>query len=565
MSLSVFPLSTVKVLEPRTKINSKRAYAVLKGGSMVSYKPITSIGSSPSSITFSANPPSPNIIVDRELWMTWVINMTFTGTSISGPLLQLGSNDAPRAFPIAQSINTASITMNDATVNINTNDVIGMLLRYATPRDVRMKQYSGTPSMLDQFQNYSEGIGTTKNVMGLYGDNGYEDPRGGFVGITNLVNPSGAGTLTASLTLEVTEPVFLSPWIFGGDEEAGFIGLQTLEATFTLNNLSRLWSHSSLGNPLSTISASFANPPQLLFTYITPDTIQRIPEVAVYPYFTITRYPNDFGTLAPNATALIESNNLQFQTIPRRVLLAARQRNTDLSYLTSDVFAGISSINVNFNGQSGLLSSATQQDLFNMSVRNGVDMDWNQWSLHVGSVLAVEFGIDIGLTPVQAPGMIGTFQFQVAVNIYNPNQLNSIYYTLYVVAINEGTFTITQNQCLTQIGILTAQDILNSASSPMVDYAMIKNVERGGNFFSSIKSFISKYLPHAKAALDVGKQAYALAKPVYDSFQKERGSGRSRGRGLPIKQMSLESSDDEYSGDDDYEPQYVTRGGLVAM
>lgn len=560
MSLSLLPLKTVQTLDPLTKINSSRAYAVLRGGSTVTYQPFIALNSSPSNVNFSCNPPSPGIIVDRTLYMLWAVQLTFTGTSASGPLLQIGSTDAPRAFPIAQSINTSAFTINNANVSIDTNKVINMLLRYSNPRDVSDRDYSLTPSMLDQFQNYSEGLGMVKSPLGLYGNNGYEDPRGGFVGIDVISNPSGGGTLTSVVNLYMAEPIFLAPWTFGGEQEAGFVGVQTLSASFQLNNLSRLWSHDAVnGNPLSTISAAFLETPQLLFKFITPSELVKIPEVAVYPYFVVNYYATDFGSLAPNASVSATSNNVQFQGIPTRVMVAGRQRDSDLTNLTSDTFAAINTVTIQFNGVSGILSSATQRDLYNISRKNGVNMSWNQWSYYVGSVLALDMGLDIGLTPLQAAGMIGTFNFQITVNFTNVNQLNTISFTLYIIAINEGTFSLSGNQSLAQTNILTPPDVLDASSKPMVDYSQVKAVIKGGNFFSSLKSLVDKYLPIAKSAFSVGKQAYELAKPVYEQFRTAKGSGRTRGRGLDWARYQ----DDSDSEDD--ECRYVSRSGLIAI
>ena len=67
------------------------------------------------------------------------------------------------------------------------------------------------------------------------------------------------------------------------------------------------------------------------------------------------------------------------------------------------------------------MSSASKQDLYKMSVKNGCNMSWQQWAGDavqtlsngasfgtVGSVLAIDFGDDIGLDSTLAPGILGT-------------------------------------------------------------------------------------------------------------------------------------------------------------
>jgi hypothetical protein len=560
MSLNLNPLKVVQVIDPVTKLNSSRSYAILKGGEYVAYQSVSSNAPSPASVVWSANPPSPQIIVDRRLYIFGRIQLTFTGTSASGPLLQIGTNDAPRAFPLQQIINTLAATLNNATVTLNENEVFNTLIRINTSRDVRERDYSSTPHMLDQYQNYSDWsvYGAVKNPLGLYGDNGYESPRGGFSSMTVVSNPSGGGTLTSVVTLDLCEPLFMSPFLFGGEDEAGFIGIQTMQISLTLNQLTRMWAHSSLGNPLSSVTGAWLANPSLLFRYITPSKIVALPESSVYPFFVPNYYITDFGTIAPAGTATIVTQNIQFQGVPNQIILYARQSDTTLNtgsqqWLASDTFARINNANLNWNGTVGLLSSATPRQLYQISRKNGVDMSWDAWSFYVGSILSIDLATDVGLGPTIAPGMNGTFNFQATLMIQNVNTTQTINYSVFVLAINEGTFTSQGNQCFTNQSILTPADVLDSQSAPIVDLASVKAVMRGGSIFSSFQSFIDKYLPIAKKAVAVGRQAYDLGKPVYEEFQRSRGRGR--GRGLDFGR---------YDEDED-EPQYVSRSGLYAM
>jgi hypothetical protein len=79
-----------------------------------------------------------------------------------------------------------------------------------------------------------------------------------------------------------------------------------------------------------------------------------------------------------------------------------------------DSFLCIAGVSINFNNQSGILSSATQQDLFRYSVENGSNQSYSEWigAANVpdnvsgcgrriatsGSLLILEFGKDIQLT-----------------------------------------------------------------------------------------------------------------------------------------------------------------------
>src|SRR5438552_13902026 len=120
-------VSVVRVQEPRTLINQTRSAVVLSGPKEVSFQPNVSTSYSTSSIQHSIVPPQPSM-VDRRLYLHWRVQLAFTGSG-SGNLLQIGLNDAFRAFPISQCIETASCQINGQQVSMNLMDSISSLLR----------------------------------------------------------------------------------------------------------------------------------------------------------------------------------------------------------------------------------------------------------------------------------------------------------------------------------------------------------------------------------------------------------------------------------------------------
>lgn len=131
---------------------------------------------------------------------------------------------------------------------------------------------------------------------------------------------------------------------------------------------------------LSAVSVNFSNP-VLLFKYITPSLLQRLPRSISYPYFSVDRYPTTSNiSFAPNSSQILQSNNIQLKSIPRKIYIFARRQNMDETFSTTDTYFAINNISLNWNNESGLLSSATQQDLYNISKKNGVNLSWSQWA-----------------------------------------------------------------------------------------------------------------------------------------------------------------------------------------
>jgi len=564
MSLALFPLPVCKTVIPQAQINESKNYSILKGSAETSWKVITTQSFSANSIQFTAPPPSPGILVDRKIWLSVSFNLTFTGTSVgpnfgvlqnpSPAFVSVAGNapggsarDAPRAYPLSSCITTLTAKLNNTDVSVNLNDVIQPLLRYHNDIDpMHNYDYSVTPSMMDQFPQYFQGSGSNRNPLEQYGTNVYEFARGGFAGISNVVNPAG-GT-SSSLTLTVTEPLFLSPMLFGTHgEEAGFIGLQTFDLNVTFGNLAHLWSHDvTSSSTISNIAVTINGSPQLFFRYMTPQEVTPIPRAIYYDYFEVNRYPTDQVLCAPNSVAVPDntvytynSANIQLNSIPRRMYILARRSNQQyntqpqLNWDASDTFMALQSISVNWNNRAGLLSGASQQDLYAMAVKNGCQLSWTQWTQQVGSVLCVDFGDDIGLNDLEGPGMLGTYQLQLTANFKNiapdlqigEGPATPLLPSLYVIIVSEGTFCITENRSVAQIGVISKKDVLDAHAKPLLDYQHAQKIY-GGNFFGSIKKLFSHAAPFVKQALPVLGREVAL--PLIKRAVGLKGHGRRK-------------------------------------
>lgn len=263
----------------------------------------------------------------------------------------------------------------------------------------------------------------------------------------------------------------------------------------------------------------------------------KVPRHIEYNYWDVQRYPTSIGAYLPDEIRRVSSQNIQLQSIPRRIYLFARRTNASRSFNDCDAYLGIEGISINWNNRSGLLASATKQDLYKISRKNGCYLSWNQWSGEnmffasggtndringVGSILCLEFGTDIGLLDVESPGLDGTYQLQIDVTFKNFNQTNDLICDFYIVTISEGVFTIQDNRSISQIGVISRQDILDSQTSPQVDYYDVRRVQGLGDFFGAVGDVgrfgrnilegIKKYAP--KALRFVKEDILPIAKEV---------------------------------------------------
>jgi hypothetical protein len=158
---------------------------------------------------------------------------------------------------------------------------------------------------------------------------------------------------------------------------------------------------------------------------------------------------------------------------------------------TSDAFLAIERVDVTFENRSGLLGTATPEDLYQISVSNGCNLSWEQYNRHKGSVLALQFGKDIGLDDGLAPGVRGNYSIQVTVTFRNPgvNPFNFEAWQSYQMV---GTLELMRGSGRATIGNLMAGEVLSASQHGMSYYDVYPSMVYGGSFWSSLKHIVSK-------------------------------------------------------------------------
>jgi len=148
----------------------------------------------------------------------------------------------------------------------------------------------------------------------------------------------------------------------------------------------------------------------------------------------------------------------------------------------SNSFLAIKGISVNFNNQSGLLASATQQDLFTkVSYVNGSNQTWGEFSGHLnkheidaegmpvsvadlGSVLVLDPSAQFSLPSFLSASSLGQFQFQFQLTVENQFPFD-IQPEIVVITVNSGIFSTTSGTSQIYTGMLTKEAVLSAKSS----------------------------------------------------------------------------------------------------
>ena len=167
------------------------------------------------------------------------------------------------------------------------------------------------------------------------------------------------------------------------------------------------------------------------------------------------------------------------------MIIVARLPMANQNWNYTSSFLPISNIVCNFNNQSGLLSSATQVDLWKMSMRNGSQQNFNEFYGFAnilapggvgtgdlvpttGAMLVLNPTVDFGLPNYLAAGSQGNFNFQFSLTLYN-NQGYEIRPEIVLICVNSGIMVTSQGVSNLYTGMLTKEMVLKTCEEQAVD------------------------------------------------------------------------------------------------
>ena len=491
----------------------------MSGGAQSTQQQIAATSASTSSLVFQVQVPSENIVIDRNVLIQASLSFNITISAASqvpdGELaFDYGSTDAFQVFPLNSLFTTSSCTINNTNVSANTQDIFAQLTRMNSAREL-YRYNSTSPSLPDsQWGKYSDAVNATNNPLGGFANNSLDldfDPRGSHPCTITVVHTLGDGSTDDSLVslgeyaqgenwvitinTTVTEALIgLSPFTWCDPEfsSQGILGVNNMSLVFNIDaSCKRLWS--SATNYITSISLNqnCFQTCQLLLTYLSLQPTDIVSTKNVCPYMDYPRFiSNTSQTLAawdpttgPPAVVKLTSNSIQLNQVPDKMIIVARTPMSQQNWTYTSSFLPIQSIVCNFNNASGLLSSATQVDLWKMSMRNGSSQNFNEFygeaSVNIGegtgqaipttgAMLVINPTIDFGLPNYLSAGSQGNFNFQFNLSVYN-TQPYPITPELVLICVNSGIMVTSQGVSNLYTGMLTKELVLKTNETTEVD------------------------------------------------------------------------------------------------
>jgi hypothetical protein len=561
-------------------IQTRPKFAVQKGALSLTNVPYSAISQTTTQHTFQIYVPSENVFADRALeWSSYAYVQVQVSTTnpvpANQPVRVLGQDMALTAFPLNSLITTLQATINDTTTTINSEDVLKHVLRLTDYKENRLQRTC--PTQLDSYLSYADGNGSVNTPLGSYSSQTAHDitPNGAYpyvvftdsagaplVGsgnyVFNAVNypyvngvPVGNGALTAFplfLRFVSTEKLVLSPFVFADKHEwsTGFFGLNNISIVANLGSPSRLFRNDSTKYGGTTITTSYnTNVAQGAFQnsainiqFLTPPLSVELPPKNVVEYMEFPRYISPASdSLASGAITTIQSQTITLPQIPDFLIVFVRASPTNaLAYApqVADGYLSVATrsdgvrapISVNFDNFSGLLSSHTTEELYAMSIHNGLEMDWATWSglgqvagansgpagalggrvSLCGGPLVLRMGHDITLQEGQSASVVGNYTLQINLQVKN-NYAFAVNPQMVIITANSGFLETIRGSSRIIKGVLSEQDVI---SAPMANAFTRSSMERlvGSGFMSSLSSALSK-----------AKEIYGRTKPIVSAIR----------------------------------------------
>jgi len=540
-------------------------FAVKSGASQTTYQRFPSTSASNSALIFNIQVPSENVVIDRAVMLTSGLTFSIAAGSATVPANQVpvgssvfdyGLTDALQAFPLNSLLTTATAQINNTTVTVNTQDVLPSLLRMNNSREL-YRYSSTTPAFPDcAYGSYADGVGANNNPLSAF-DNASFDidqvPRGAFPvavviqrfqgGVFQDNSPVAVAvtnTWVIVVSTVVSEPLILSPFIFGDPEYncQGLLGINNMTVTLNIDaQCKRLFSTAnnyitsiSLGtaaqpNGFTTASAvGIANQPSapaLLLKFLSTQPSDLIQTKNVVPYMDFPRYLTNSAnqpSVASLASATLTSSNLQINQIPDLFLINVRVPMSQQRWYNSSSFLTLNNISINLNNQSGLLSSASQYDLWRLSVRNGSTQSWGEFSgqqlvtnnatgagslvASTGSLLVLNPAYDLSLPDYISCGSLGNYNFQFQCGVTNQFGF-SITPEIIIVCVNSGIFVTQSGVSSIYTGILTKEMVLSAKSGSQASAMTSAEVARmvGGKMLNGSLTAIKGMRKHTRGGV----------------------------------------------------------------
>lgn len=472
----------------------------LQGAADILYKQWNAAAVSNSGFQFTCPTPQSGLEIDRQIMLLTPVRLTLSMEDVPAGSYLLNPNLCNiRSYPIQKAASSIRLTLNNNTVSIAIGDILSALENFNTSPILKNLEYSTTATygcgQSQKFNNLPEG---SRSELSVYINSicGIAPQAFPFtiVSATTPVGPS-AGTATAVVDFVSCENLFISPLYWGNadDNVQAFVGIETLNMDIEFQNNSgfRMIAIDNadltipLGSGAITVSTQFHfqnsdnftyadKTPKLLMQYIRPQIQLPKGTKSAYSYYQVDQFKSTHtAAIAAAAQDVIVSKEITLPRLPSKIFVFARKPSSVFleNPFTPDCFMGIENLSIIWNTRN-CLSSAHKTQLYQISVKNGVQMDYTSWSglgINNAQSAALGFGtaaqqfggtgslvcvdpLDLGLSDDMSQYPEHQISIQVNATVKNI-ATDSFVPELFVVTLSDGILEIADGIVSTRLGV----------------------------------------------------------------------------------------------------------------
>ena len=407
---------------------------------------------------------SPSVAIDRCIYLRCRVRCTITSASnAAGRNLHTLRGVSLAQFPLSRIMNSVTLKLNNVPISFTPSRYSRALWKLHDSAELR-RLNSLSPSQPDSFNNMpamavssgapiaddtwlldstnpnpqtalytaagvlhkGDGHGeacAADSPFASHGNEGYSGSRASFVPSSVTYTPHADGVTAESivLTYTVTEPLMLPILKTGSEAESTMARIQTIAADIKWNNLNGCFTvcqellRDQLGNNVNFVCNGFVGNAELLLRTYNPYI--KIPAIVKTHFNAVTTRSFNVTLTNTGQTATLNTGAIRFNMVPNRLVIFAQPRNATAVSTHADAFAAITSLTMKTDADSGNFASATAEQLFEMSSRNGYNGSYTQWRYKQGSVLVIDFSK--GDVSSYIGGVRRDFSFELIVGLQN--------------------------------------------------------------------------------------------------------------------------------------------------
>ena len=500
-------IDVVNVVDDRLKLHSQSEIKTFKG-SNVTFNHANIVGGNPTlgQNSFSI-PMTPNNILDRQLilhskWSLEAYYKAIGGVNAGQAAVIPGVDVSMASFPFQRLLGQSTLKLNGETIaSFDVGNYIDEILNLHDEEAIN--EYSTCPSAIEKgFINRSDAFLTTSDTSATYNEkqknfipNGsYTFTMAGNRGGTPVIDTNGSvmagitladgDLITVTFTFETWEPLILPPSVLSQiDKDSGLFGLSNLSLDLSINasrvprtvrtltsgitcvyqtNLKPTTKDGTTEGynwafPAPTANTNPIQSMELLFKTMPNSPYVSVPKQVQWHSYNITPYYQSFDI------GKCVMSNINFPSMPRKLMIFARPSGV-IDSGKANYYYSTTNASVSLSGwNQGMLSSASQYNLFQMTVDSGYKTDWLNFQ---GSAYALSFAPDgtasgalskkplIGSPLVLTPGLSfpledgvgvgskGNWSFTFDITVANNSGDGATTCMLYVVGIYDNIITI---------------------------------------------------------------------------------------------------------------------------